>query len=287
MGQPVTRATVLVDAGDDAVEAIFRAWLAGAQVHLTFVSGDVGCGCCVHLFELEGSAEVIASLPKELRGESAWSEPGVLDRQAAIRSANGRADMHRDAADAFREHRYSEVVRVLAQFEDDLSGTQRAKLEYARRHVSAPACPPSSRPRPTLSKAREWWKKLTRRRSRRPQGRQTLSGIRVGRRTGEVSKEAHIVYCRSRMLLDRAEYGSWWDIQDAHDDYTTSLGPCSEAEIIWFLADDWGADDSQWPFTRQAIADFFRSGEVLLVCQETEPGAREPGRSSLGKDPAT
>ena len=77
--------------------------------------------------------------------------------------------------------------------------------------------------------------------------------------------DAHIVYCESRMLLDRGDYASWRDIQDAYPDYKTSLGPWSEAEIVGFLEDDWGPDDSRWPFTRRAIAEYFRSGERLLI----------------------
>ncbi|QEL19236.1 hypothetical protein [Limnoglobus roseus] len=88
----------------------------------------------------------------------------------------------------------------------------------------------------------------------------------------EAAPEAHIVYCRSQMLLDRQTYESWRDVQGAYDDYMTSLGPWSAAGIIEFLEDDWGADDSRWPFTRQAIADFFRSAESLLVCPVAEPG---------------
>jgi hypothetical protein len=84
--------------------------------------------------------------------------------------------------------------------------------------------------------------------------------------------EAHIVYCESQMLLDRNKYGSWRNVQDAYEDYYASLGPWSEAEIVEFLEDDWGLDDSQWPFTRRAIAEFFRSSESLLVCQEAELG---------------
>jgi len=89
-------------------------------------------------------------------------------------------------------------------------------------------------------------------------------------RVGGAVPEAHIVYCESRMLLDRGRYESWRDIQDAYPDYKASLGPWSEADIVAFLADDFGVDESRWPFTRRAIADFFRSGERLLVCQEAE-----------------
>jgi hypothetical protein len=90
---------------------------------------------------------------------------------------------------------------------------------------------------------------------------------------GEALPEAHIVYCESRMLLDRGRYGSWRDIQDAYPDYKASLGPWPEADIVGFLADDFGPDESRWPFARQAVADFFRSGAQLLVCQDAEPGA--------------
>jgi hypothetical protein len=84
----------------------------------------------------------------------------------------------------------------------------------------------------------------------------------------EALPEALIVYCEARMLLDRGRYGSWRDIQDAYSDYKASLGPWSEAEIVEFLADDFGPDESQWPFTRLIIADFFRSGAQFLECQE-------------------
>lgn len=80
--------------------------------------------------------------------------------------------------------------------------------------------------------------------------------------------EAHIVYCSSRTLIDRSGYASWRDIQHAYEDYMASLGPWSQAEIVEFLSDDFGPDDSKWPFSRTAIADFFRSGSVTLVAPE-------------------
>lgn len=66
----------------------------------------------------------------------------------------------------------------------------------------------------------------------------------------EALPEAHIVYCESRILLDRGQYGSWRDIQDAYPDYKASLGPWSEAEIVEFLTVDFPPDESHWPFTR-------------------------------------
>ena len=94
---------------------------------------------------------------------------------------------------------------------------------------------------------------------------------------GEAAPEAHIVYCRSQMLLDRQKYGSWRDVQDAYDDYMASFGPWSEAEIVGFLADDFGPDESRWPFTRRAVAEFFRSGAQLLVSSDAEPTVAADG----------
>jgi hypothetical protein len=66
------------------------------------------------------------------------------------------------------------------------------------------------------------------------------------------------------MILDRRDYSSWRDIQDAYDDYMASLGPWSEAEIIEFLQADWGRDDADWPFSKNAISAFFSSNNLLL-----------------------
>jgi hypothetical protein len=42
----------------------------------------------------------------------------------------------RDAAEAFRRHDYSEVIRLLSPFTERLSDVERRKLGYARRHKS-------------------------------------------------------------------------------------------------------------------------------------------------------
>lgn len=82
----------------------------------------------------------------------------------------------------------------------------------------------------------------------------------------EALNEAHIVYCKSKVLLDRNPYRSWREIQNAYSDYMTSLGPWTLNEIIDFLAQDFGDDDAPWPFRRETIASFFNSDCNLLIC---------------------
>jgi hypothetical protein len=76
--------------------------------------------------------------------------------------------------------------------------------------------------------------------------------------------DAHIVYCEKRMLLDKGPYSDWWAIQSTYPDYKASLGPWSEDEILAFLRDDWGHDESKWPFSRESIAAFFGCNERVL-----------------------
>src|SRR4051794_19867316 len=54
-----------VDAGEK--------WLAANRDKLEFVSDDYGCGCCVHLYDVEGPADVLATLPDSIRGCSDWT----------------------------------------------------------------------------------------------------------------------------------------------------------------------------------------------------------------------
>jgi hypothetical protein len=81
--------------------------------------------------------------------------------------------------------------------------------------------------------------------------------------------DAHIVYCEQHVLLDKGPYGEWREIQYAYADYTTSLGPWTEDEIVSFLRDDWGQDESKWPFSRQSIAAFFCSDAPVLRASVT------------------
>jgi len=71
------RATISLSAdASDEVDA-FESWLETWKDKMTFVSGDYGCGCCVHLFDVEGPQEAISAIPESLRCQSQWTDEGV------------------------------------------------------------------------------------------------------------------------------------------------------------------------------------------------------------------
>ena len=71
------RATVCLWADSVEEKVEFTAWLSAWRKKMSFVSHDYGCGCCIHLFDVEGPAEAIDALPKELLTVSAWTECGL------------------------------------------------------------------------------------------------------------------------------------------------------------------------------------------------------------------
>jgi len=60
---PNRRAQIVayVDQAGDVESA--QSWLAQWSGRLAFVSADKGCGCCMHIWEVEGPAEVLATIP--------------------------------------------------------------------------------------------------------------------------------------------------------------------------------------------------------------------------------
>ena len=71
------RATVCLWADSIEEKVEFTAWQTAWKRKMTFVSRDYGCGCCIHLFDLEGPKEAIDALPPELLAVSAWTEYGL------------------------------------------------------------------------------------------------------------------------------------------------------------------------------------------------------------------
>jgi hypothetical protein len=86
-----------------------------------------------------------------------------------------------------------------------------------------------------------------------------------------VPSTAHIVYCEGRVILDRGPYASWQDVEREYVDYTTSLGAWTAQEIIDFFEDDFGEDDTTWPFQRGQIETFFGSKEKTLEAHRDGP----------------
>jgi hypothetical protein len=66
------RAQIIVDVDQpDEVEAA-ETWFAKWRDQLTSVSKDKGCGCCVHIWDVEGPKEVVDSIPDSIL---AWVPP--------------------------------------------------------------------------------------------------------------------------------------------------------------------------------------------------------------------
>jgi hypothetical protein len=71
------RATVCLWSESIEEKVEFTTWLNVWKKKLSFVSPDYGCGCCIHLFDLEGPEEAIHALPEQLLTVSNWTERGV------------------------------------------------------------------------------------------------------------------------------------------------------------------------------------------------------------------
>jgi hypothetical protein len=67
------RATVSYWAAADTEAAAFADWREQWKSEVAFVSHDYGCGCCIHLFDILGSKEAVAHIPKRLHTISAWT----------------------------------------------------------------------------------------------------------------------------------------------------------------------------------------------------------------------
>jgi hypothetical protein len=71
------RASVCVGADSEEEGSLFDGWLSRWKEEMTFVSGDYGDGCCVHLFDVEGPKAAIDAIPEAIRCQSKWVEAGV------------------------------------------------------------------------------------------------------------------------------------------------------------------------------------------------------------------
>ena len=75
-----------MDATDTPRIAAFEAWRAQWKDRLSHLSNDIGCGCCIHLYNVEGSEEALAALPRGLRISNGWSSGHGPRREPGQRS---------------------------------------------------------------------------------------------------------------------------------------------------------------------------------------------------------
>jgi hypothetical protein len=71
------RATVCFWSGSIEEKVDFTTWLTAWRKQITYLSHDYGCGCGIHLFDLEGPWDAIAALPQALLTISTWTEEGI------------------------------------------------------------------------------------------------------------------------------------------------------------------------------------------------------------------
>ena len=57
----------------EEVEAV-DAWLDKWEAHLDYLSENLGCGCCINMFNVEASRDALDELPEHLLGSSEWAE---------------------------------------------------------------------------------------------------------------------------------------------------------------------------------------------------------------------
>ena len=67
------RVSIIVSVDDPKEVAAVDAWFEKWGSALTRESEDFGCGCCVHIWQLEGPAEAIAELPPATISGDEWT----------------------------------------------------------------------------------------------------------------------------------------------------------------------------------------------------------------------
>lgn len=87
------KATILASTDEPEEVAAARAFLEQWRGQLHFVSEDQGCGCCVHIWEVEGPAEVVARIPARIRTWSPADDQAPADEG---RRESGRGQQNSD-----------------------------------------------------------------------------------------------------------------------------------------------------------------------------------------------
>lgn len=69
-----SRATLMATADEPANRDAAIAWIEQHHDALGFVSDNLGCGCCVDIWNIEGDSAVVRQVPPSLLAASAWAD---------------------------------------------------------------------------------------------------------------------------------------------------------------------------------------------------------------------
>jgi hypothetical protein len=63
----VPRVTVIADVDSPGERESLKAWMERWRSRLTFTSENLGCGCCIDLYQVEAPDAAIAELPEMMK----------------------------------------------------------------------------------------------------------------------------------------------------------------------------------------------------------------------------
>jgi hypothetical protein len=96
----MARESICVIVDDPVSVTSAEEWLAENRSRLDFLSENLGCGCCVDLYDLEGPEEVLQTIPQPLLCWTAWAcrpeesrrleESALAVKQLKLRGLAGR-----------------------------------------------------------------------------------------------------------------------------------------------------------------------------------------------------
>ena len=75
------RFTICVDVNEPDEAALADAWLNKWQDKVEYLSKNQGCGCCVNIYDVEGSEAAFSELSLVVLAESGWSR-GAQSKRA-------------------------------------------------------------------------------------------------------------------------------------------------------------------------------------------------------------
>jgi hypothetical protein len=89
------RATICLWSDSLDEKVTYTTWLTTWRKKLSYISHDYGCGCCIHLFDVEGPKKAFDALPNEFLAYSTWTERGIKQPPPSIKRCPIGMGMHR------------------------------------------------------------------------------------------------------------------------------------------------------------------------------------------------